>query len=113
MYVKDRLKTLIEACTDLDADGDMHISAKEFTSLLLMPAAASAISDVGVDPVGLIDFADFIFHEQEYLTFGDFIDIILQFRGSNSCTVKDMVEVRRYLMSELRSIEVILSHHTH
>ena len=32
---------------------------------------------------------------QEFLTFGDFIDIILQFRGSNSCTVKDMVEVRR------------------
>jgi ribosomal protein L40E len=112
MYVKDKLKTLIDACSDIDVDGDMKISAREFTSLLLVPAAASAIQDVGVDPVGLIDFADFIFHEQEFLTFGDFIEILLQFRGSNGCTVKDIVEVRRYLMTELRNIEMVLNHNT-
>merc|ERR1719321_599725 len=79
-YVKDWLKTLIEACSSIDVDGDMKISANEFTGLLLMPAAASAIQDVGVDPVGLVDFAEFIFRDQEEITFGDFIDIILQFR---------------------------------
>lgn len=111
-YVKDRLKTLVEACSTLDVDGDMKISAAEFTGLLLMPAAASAIQDVGVDPVGLVDFAEFIFRDQDELTFGDFIEIILQFRGSNASTVKDVVELRRYMMTELRNLELIMNFHT-
>jgi len=104
-YVKSRLKTISETYGSVDEDGDNCLNAHEFRDLLLVPEAASAIKDVGVDPVGLVDFAEFIFRDEAEITFGDFIEIILTFRGSNSCTVKDVVDLRRYLMTEMRTLD--------
>merc|ERR1712032_106736 len=78
----------------MDCDTSSSISRAEFQSLLCMPEAAQTIRDVGVDVVGLVDFAEIIFPDDNELGFVDFMDIILQFPGTNTATVRDLVELR-------------------
>merc|ERR1719498_2193134 len=80
----------------LDTDYNGKISHKEFTSILNIPDALMALQDVGVDPAGLVDFADLFFLEDgEYieLEFGRFMEMVLDLRGSNNATVKDIMNL--------------------
>lgn len=86
---------------------DVLISKTEFEQLLLMPEGARIIQEVGVDVVDLVDFSDHIFIDSTQLTFADFMDIILQLRGSNSATVRDIVDLRKLLKQISDSIEHI------
>jgi hypothetical protein len=99
-YVKQCLRNMLQN-SDIDADGDECISKHEFVALLSLPDAAKAIQEVGVDAVGLMDFTDFIFKDKGALSFGEFMDTVLQLRGSNTATVKDLVDLRKHLRSEL------------
>jgi CRP-like cAMP-binding protein len=99
-YVKGTLLHMLQT-SGLDADGDHLIAKHEFEALLENPIAAKALSEVGVDVIGLVDFTDFIFKEGRDLSFPDFMEIILQLRGSNTATVKDLVDLRKLVMSEL------------
>ena len=45
------------------------------------------MQNVGVDVVGMVEFSDFIFKDRE-LTFAEFVELVLQLRGSNQATVK-------------------------
>jgi len=103
--VKNQLQDMLQK-SGLDADDDMMISRKEFEMLLVKPAAAKVIQDVGVDPVGLVDFSDYIFADalDEKMTFTEFIDLVLQLRGTNTPTVKDVVDLRKILVQEMASI---------
>ncbi|CAK0891230.1 unnamed protein product, partial [Prorocentrum cordatum] len=68
---------------------------------------AQLFGDVGVDLIGLLDFSDFIFHDElldegdKVLTFTDFVDVVMQLRGDKEATVKDMVDLRKYLRSQI------------
>lgn len=80
----------------LDKDEDKKISYKEFSEILEKPDALSALEDVGVSPLGLVDFAELFFFEdgQEVpLSFEDFMEMVLDLRESNNATVKDMLNV--------------------
>merc|ERR1712228_761345 len=91
---------------NLDEDRDGMISQAEFESLLLKPEAARIIQSVGVDVEELVDNADFIFNDaRSTLNFHDFMDIILQLRGSNKATVKDLVSLRRVVLTEMECTE--------
>merc|ERR1719476_403546 len=103
-YVKETLQHML-IHSGIDQDGDQCVSKDEFAMLLELQGAAKAIQDVGVDVVGLMDFTDFIFPEgKPVLTFPEFMEVILQFRGSNTATVKDVVDLRRYLGTEVENI---------
>jgi voltage-gated sodium channel len=95
-FVKTELLSLLN-----DVDGNMKISKTEFEQLLLDPKAAKIIQEVGVDVVGLVDFTDHIFAGDTELTFPEFMDLILQLRGSNGATVRDMVDMRKFLSNNL------------
>eukprot|EP00929_Paragymnodinium_shiwhaense_P120738 TRINITY_DN9276_c0_g5_i1.p1 TRINITY_DN9276_c0_g5~~TRINITY_DN9276_c0_g5_i1.p1 ORF type:complete len:911 (+),score=225.90 TRINITY_DN9276_c0_g5_i1:113-2845(+) len=97
-FVKQKLQSTLE---ELDENQDGMISRHEFNMLLAMPESARALQDVGVDVVGLVDFADVIFDDQESLTFANFMEMVLQLRGSNMATVKDIVDLRKCLLQEL------------
>jgi len=99
-YVKEQLMGLMTS-TGIDTDGDGKIAKHEFSNLLSNPKAARALHDVGVDPVGLVDFEEFIFEGgKDELEFFEFMDVVLQFRGTNTATVKDIVDFKKMVRNE-------------
>jgi hypothetical protein len=97
-YVKDTLQHMLATS---GIGSEQGIQKEEFLMMLELPGAAMAIQEVGVDAVGLADFTDFIFADgKEALTFPEFMEVILQFRSTNTATVKDVVDLRRYLSNE-------------
>lgn len=103
-YVKQKLLHMF-IDTTVDSDGSKTISRVEFESMLTNHEAAEIIQDLGVDVVGLVDFADIIFEDDIELSFGDFMELVLQLRGSNNCTVKDMVDLRKFVVTELSTMQ--------
>jgi hypothetical protein len=97
-YVKQRMHQLFSEV--MDCDKSMTVSRLEFQKMLLVPEAAQIINEIGVDAPGLVDFADFIFHDGGDLSFADFMEVVLSFRGSNGATVKDIVDMRKFTHSE-------------
>jgi len=85
-----------EVCGNMDKDKNRHISYKEFTEILDNPKALVALEDVGVDPIGLVDFAELFFFEDGEmieLTFEAFMEMVLDLRETNDATVKDILNV--------------------
>merc|ERR1712061_225108 len=92
----------------LDSDKDCQISKSEFEVMLQNPEPLKALQNIGVDVVGLVDFTDYIFEEKSTISFRKFMDMVLQLRGTNTTTVKDIVDLRKYLALELSKIEQLL-----
>eukprot|EP00928_Gymnodinium_smaydae_P072797 TRINITY_DN56093_c0_g1_i1.p1 TRINITY_DN56093_c0_g1~~TRINITY_DN56093_c0_g1_i1.p1 ORF type:complete len:591 (+),score=107.07 TRINITY_DN56093_c0_g1_i1:44-1816(+) len=99
-FVRSKIYDLIKSC---DSDKNERISQEEFESLLVLPEGARILQEVGVDAVGLVDFIDHIFQNQEEISFQDFMEVVLQLRGANSASVKDIVDLRKFLVSLMQS----------
>jgi len=105
-YVRDMLLEMLRT-GGLDASvkvAAVRISRGAFQELLMMPPAVRIIQEIGVDVVGLVDFADYIFKDGSDLTFEEFMELVLQLRGTNNATVKDIVDLRRYVIAEILQI---------
>mmetsp|Transcript_55485 Transcript_55485/g.125038 ORF Transcript_55485/g.125038 Transcript_55485/m.125038 type:complete len:622 (-) Transcript_55485:203-2068(-) len=101
-FVKSYFSALVK---QVDIDGDQQISKGEFGVIMQNPDALRALQSVGVDVVGLVDLADFIFRESENLPFRDFMDLILQLRGANKATVRDIVDMRKLVVQKVANLE--------
>eukprot|EP00930_Biecheleria_cincta_P039720 TRINITY_DN2727_c0_g1_i1.p1 TRINITY_DN2727_c0_g1~~TRINITY_DN2727_c0_g1_i1.p1 ORF type:complete len:656 (-),score=147.42 TRINITY_DN2727_c0_g1_i1:346-2313(-) len=97
-YVTDQLTT---AFSELDEDGDGRVSLEEFTALLDLERAVTALSDVGIDTVGLLDDPDLIFQGETSLTFDDFVSELMGLREGNPATFKDIQLLRKHLVEDL------------
>lgn len=96
---------------------NLKISADMFAEMMQDHKSIEAFTKIGVDVIGLSNAAEFIFpakegdHSQEdhaehlEIGFFDFMERILQLRGSNTATVRDMVEMRKFLHSEMNLVE--------
>jgi hypothetical protein len=92
---------------------DMRLTKDEFRRFMVNPVVVEVLRDIGVDPVGLIDFTDYIFGEElsadlgseAGLTFEALIDLILNLGGTNKATVKDVVDMRKVVLQQLERIE--------
>merc|ERR1719440_2148867 len=81
---------------------DGVIDKGEFMQLLQIPEALKGFSQMGVDPIGLIDLTDVIFKKEDSkIGYGDFIDLLIKLRGSNQSTVKDIMDLRKFFTSEM------------
>jgi len=95
----------------LDKDGDQKISRKEFEDILEDPDTTRLLEHVNVDVYGLVDLADFIFAQddddegEKHLTFHEFMDIVLKLRGTNTATVKDIVDLRKFIKNGINRLE--------
>lgn len=95
----------------LDPSEQGIMSKEDFDSLLAVPSALIALQEVGIDVVGLVDFRDHLFSGNRLLDFPEFMDIILQLRGTNTATVKDVIDLRKLLISEFQKLsKSILMH---
>jgi len=97
-YVKVKM---IEALRVIGAENSENISREDFSKLLSLSKPTRALQDVGVDVVGLIDFTDFIFRDCDTISLQTFMCTVLQLRGTNMATVKDVVDLRKSIMMEL------------
>lgn len=104
--VKEKLNKMYAL---IDKDGDMKISRDEFVAFLEQDAA-KVINDVGVDVIALLDMTDYLFKDSDKLSFEDFLDMVLRFRGSNTATVKDLVDLRLFVMEELERLRSPMPH---
>lgn len=89
-------KQMQAVVSSLDCDNNGLLSYKEFTEIMQKPDALMALEDVGVSPIGIVDFAELFFFEDgkpKELTFEEFMEEIIKLRESNSATVKDMLHV--------------------
>jgi voltage-gated sodium channel len=86
-----KMHEVVGAC---DKDKNRLISYKEFTEIVANPEGLAALEDVGVSPVGLVDFAEMFFFEDGEpveLTFEKFMEMVLELRETNTVTVKDIL----------------------
>lgn len=99
--VKDKLGGIVKS---LDTDINGRVSYNEFKQILANPDALSALEQVGVDPIGIVDFADLFFLEDGKpieLTFEQFMEMVLDLRGSNGATVKDIMNLWKQTNTKL------------
>merc|ERR1712217_777507 len=106
------------------------ITKPAFLELLSQPEVAAILQSVGVDVLGLMDMADVIFEDKaadhkatcvhvghsvgnivsnvaadrEGLTFGDFVEVILNMRGTNPATVKDVEKQIKVMKSTVKGL---------
>jgi hypothetical protein len=111
-FVKTQLQDLLkklgwmkEQDSVAPGGGDIQITKSEFQTLLATPEAARCLQGVGVDVVGLVDFEDLIFQDNDNISFCSFMETVLQLRGSNAATVKDIVDLRKSLMQVVWHVE--------
>jgi hypothetical protein len=82
-----------------------EIAREEFVQILQRPDSIRALTAAGVDAVSLIDHTDFLFQEKTALSFSDFLESLLQLRGSNPATVKDIVDMRIMVDTSFKRVE--------
>eukprot|EP00747_Dinoflagellata_sp_TGD_P043132 gnl/TRDRNA2_/TRDRNA2_142511_c0_seq1.p1 gnl/TRDRNA2_/TRDRNA2_142511_c0~~gnl/TRDRNA2_/TRDRNA2_142511_c0_seq1.p1 ORF type:complete len:176 (-),score=35.13 gnl/TRDRNA2_/TRDRNA2_142511_c0_seq1:35-562(-) len=102
-YVTSKLKDM-RGEFHLNTD---HITRDEFVEMLHHKDVIATLRDVGVDVLALVDFADFIFNDElndetqttteKVLDFQKFMQVILRFRGDNTPTMRDIVDLRKFI----------------
>lgn len=88
----------------IDVDGNGTIDKDEFDTILKDPAMTRRFFELGVDIVGAADFAKFIFTDVDELSFTDFTHLVSQFRGTKFASVKDIMDMRKFVSMELQSL---------
>jgi len=83
------------------------ISKETFESFLSDPSVVGILRDCGVDAIGVLDSMDAIYEEKvrndgQKLRFIDFVDVILNMRGTNPATVKDIKEQMRLIKTQVQ-----------
>jgi len=102
-YVKAEIESLLR---NLERDPEDNFTKHEIECVLMDPKAASVFQRVGVDLGGLIDIAEFhLFERTDTIRFPKFLELVLELRGSNSATVKDIVDLRKFMVDEIWKTE--------
>jgi len=100
MTVQHVASSLRELMEELGHDLDACLPREEFTKLLLEPEVTRVIAGVGADVIVLVDMLDIIYEDVaknggEGLNFENLVEIVLNMRGANPATVKDVKEQLR------------------
>ncbi|CAK9074238.1 unnamed protein product, partial [Durusdinium trenchii] len=82
---------------------EVPLSQREFQQLLLEEDVDRLLRGIGVDVVALVDTADVIYEDFNKfgmsMTFENLVETILNLRGKNTATVKDVKEQSRVIKS--------------
>lgn len=106
MMLQDLKRKIMMYIPGFNADtGEGAISKEGFVALMENQEAVQMLHEFGIDIVALVDFADFIYKGHEELDMKTFMEKILQCRGANQATVKDITDMRMFLLSEISDSE--------
>lgn len=104
IFVSEQIATALQ---EVDTDHDGMISKEEFEHILMNPKAAKSLNDIGVDVLDLCEFADFFFQSDKHgevfdekWSFEKFMQVVMQVRGINPATVRDIVDLRKFIHTE-------------
>jgi len=122
-YVKERIEqALQEIEIPRSGHGEVWISQRDFSRILMHAETARALREVGIDMVFLLDSVNVIYNGDPMfdrgreptrrgiegpmkLSFSEFIEVILRFRGGNSATVKDLAEMGKSVRADVERLE--------
>lgn len=104
IVMQDLRTKLTDLMRKLHGDSHHLMSRQRFDDLLHNSEAREALESVGVDALALGDFSDYIFQESSELPLGEFMERVLQLRGTNTATVKDVVDFRMFVQQELDAV---------
>jgi hypothetical protein len=93
---------------EADVCGNNMFGVDEFKEMLNNSGCAKDLNDVGVDAIALIDHADFVYRDKDELTFAELLSVVLGLRGRNDPKVQDLVQLRKFLHSEMQRLEMSL-----
>eukprot|EP00927_Polykrikos_kofoidii_P025278 TRINITY_DN2274_c0_g1_i4.p1 TRINITY_DN2274_c0_g1~~TRINITY_DN2274_c0_g1_i4.p1 ORF type:complete len:641 (+),score=113.38 TRINITY_DN2274_c0_g1_i4:202-2124(+) len=110
-FVSSNLQAVLQR---IDTDGNCSISRKEFHLLIEDKIACEALMEVDVDPLCVIDYLDYIFDSGDdgdgeddgggELSFAKFMEVVLQLRGTNTATVKDILDLRQFVQTSIDTL---------
>lgn len=99
-YVASTLRGIMH---HLNYSTEVPLSQREFQQLLLEEDVDRLLRGIGVDVVALVDTADVIYEDFNKfgmsMTFENLVETILNLRGKNTATVKDVKEQSRVIKS--------------
>lgn len=98
-------------CTDLDRNGDGTLSWDEFLLILDYPEALDALDSVGVDMESMVDLAEDFFNEDGEpvcVTFMEFMEMVLDLRGGQTATVKDIMGLGKRFNKKFMKVKDIM-----
>jgi hypothetical protein len=104
VHIRDHL---LEMFANVDADNSKTVCIEEFSRLMRDAEVIRFLGSVDIDAIALIDYADVIFRGGAAYDYHEIINILLDFRGSKTSTVKDLADFRKWLDGELLSIREI------
>lgn len=102
-WTTEVLQQCLQAGADTNNDGCIDLD--EFQHMIENPQVRRVLREADVDATTLINFADVLFEgeNEELLTkipFQEFMTRTLKLRGSNTATVKDLVDLRKWIHKE-------------
>jgi len=108
---KDSLALLeLEAEVEqLDTDGNRTVSQDELGEIIRNPAVTTKLAELGVDVAAFVEFAEFVFQQEDEMEITDFVHMAVQFRGEKHSTVKDVVDLRKFITMEVTHLETQIS----
>lgn len=98
-------------CKDLDKNGDGTLSWDEFLLILDYPEALDALDSVGVDMESMVDLAEDFFNEDGEpvcVTFMEFMEMVLDLRGGQTATVKDIMGLGKRFNKKFMKVKDIM-----
>eukprot|EP00927_Polykrikos_kofoidii_P063227 TRINITY_DN58040_c0_g1_i1.p1 TRINITY_DN58040_c0_g1~~TRINITY_DN58040_c0_g1_i1.p1 ORF type:complete len:588 (-),score=162.39 TRINITY_DN58040_c0_g1_i1:120-1883(-) len=109
-YTNERLLEIITETEQAEIDQTEYTLSKEkFMVIFQKPDTARLLNEVDVDVLALVDLVDTIFANEDgtekSLTFGDLVEVMLDQRTTNTATVKDLTDMRKYVRSRMDDMQ--------
>eukprot|EP00933_Yihiella_yeosuensis_P046042 TRINITY_DN41514_c0_g1_i1.p1 TRINITY_DN41514_c0_g1~~TRINITY_DN41514_c0_g1_i1.p1 ORF type:complete len:544 (-),score=100.74 TRINITY_DN41514_c0_g1_i1:292-1923(-) len=101
-YRKTAMTLIEETFKALDGDCSSTISEIEFESLFTHPDMVRELHRHGVDVIPLIEYLSLMYGDVEEIALTQILEMVGKFRGTKSATVKDLVDVRKFIALEVR-----------
>jgi len=100
-----RMENLWNVVQHHDTDSDGKISASEFNALVSERDTARIMQTMDVDVEGLLNVSGFVFEQKKgRLGRQDFMTMVLDLRGCKKSTVKDHMETRKFIHSQVQDL---------